>query len=431
LLPSLKCLGVVLLGSRNPQLCSSILLFLHDGLEILCIDFGNVGQPETTRYFLREIPLRAPAITSVAFTANPAGFYDEESWSIDSDFGEDTSKDTSMEEDLLAFVQGLKAVETISVNRYWITPKFLQALGQISTLKRVSVPKDHHYRIREVPRMDMVTYPFDSPTLTKLSLTVIDITDLSCLTNSDPLMLPRLEDFELYTNIGIDMEEDRVKQLLSAFAEVRPSMKSVSLFLHVGGSTSPMNLAFDTLSPLLALPNIKKFFVRYTSCLSINLQELEELLVRWPKLEELALCAVGRSPIHPEAEFSHTYHVIHIAQASTTTIITSIYSFLSESPQAVPADPWIDVTPNSGEGMILEALRVVARLNPNIRQLGLYLDWSPQELSNEPLQLPNLTDLHVGTARVQDSRATAAFLVDLCNANVNIIPGSCNGTYRV
>ena len=341
-------------------------MFLNDGLERLSIEFQDDTQSRTIRYLLREIPSRSRCLKSVKI--------------VSEDFDEYTSNgDPQLDDDVQEFVREMKLMEEIVVSRYWLTPINLQLLGQSSRLRRISAHRGYHYRIEDVPQIDMAGYPMLAPNLTSLALTVTNIRSIYCLTTSQPLMLPKLEKLEIDTNITTAVAGNQLKEFLSALAEARPGITSLHLSLAPPKTVTAFRISFDLFAPLFTCKNMTSFVIHHPCPLLMDLQDLHNLLEQWPKLTELILSA----------------------------------------------NP--DTSSSTSSGLRLEALHVVARCNPHIRRLGLYLDCSPQEPSTELHQLSDLEFLHVGSSKVYDSHAMAALLADLCKVDLEIIEGDPDG----
>lgn len=176
---------------------------------------------------------------------------------------------------------------------------------------------------------------------------------------------------------GTLVDHDHLERFLSAVASTLPLLNLLSLNLWGPHTPVPSVISFNTFRPMLACSKLKTFEVGHNHPVALDESHVRAMAVAWPELEDLTFCE----------------------------------------------DPVL--SGNNSRGISLGVLPLFADKFPSLKELGLFFDGTPVPPFTGSPVFHNLTELNVGTSRLDSRNATAValYLSDLCRNAVTVIKG--------
>lgn len=325
-------------------------LFLHRRLRHLSVTAPSQLNPRPD--FYTDLCARAPhlrrLVLFVSFPGNP------------------------IDAELRILLQNLPELEKIMLPEFHYTSAVIEELSRAKNISVVDFNQDLKLGYGDpinVASFSPVLKEGAFPCLRELNLSArIDDLDRFFHSSFAPIQITTL-----YVNSYTDHTPMEVHTFLTTLSQQCHLLSRLHLQIYhkILPSDLPADqqLSYDTIKPILAIPNLSYFELVHKYPLRITLDELEDLATKWPHLETLLLNA---EPL-----------------------------FLDEA--AFTLD--------------LRALLPFARHCPRLRHLGLYINATEAEIpsSYTPLEpFSALRTLSVGTSHVRDTSAVATFLSRIC-----------------
>ncbi|OAX37634.1 hypothetical protein K503DRAFT_719480 [Rhizopogon vinicolor AM-OR11-026] len=280
-----------------------------------------------------------------------------------------------IEADILELLRSLPHLKKVIFPEFYFTSNIL---SELSRMKHINIVQFEHGpeqglgEEKDVVSFAPVLEQGAFPVLWDLAITA-RLGDVTRFMNADfaPINIT-----SLYLSTYIEHEPEQVHAFLVTLSQKCRLLSQLYIkLLHVRGHLMLIpakQITFDTLRPVLSLPNLTTFEVMHKYPVNITLEEIEELASRWPSLESLAL---------------------------------------NEEPLVM-----FDFT------LDLRALVPFARHCPKLRRLALFMDATTAKIhpTQELKPFTALSILSVGTSQAHDSDAVAAFLSHLCPAGCEL-----------
>ncbi|KAH8091795.1 hypothetical protein BXZ70DRAFT_469086 [Cristinia sonorae] len=361
LLPHLRALAW--LAESDTEMRYSI-MFMHERIVDFTVQLHDSRDYPVAMY-LKEVALRMPNITH-----------------IDLRYGDTTDIEES---DVVELLRDLPKLKRVIFPLYSLTSKVISQLSQHPDLGVVQFEFNLSQGAADVegvlhfaPELQEGAFP----ALWDISLSA-RLSDITAFLNdiNGPANLTLL-----YVHVLTPTTPDEITQFLNVVVENCQCL--TNLYLDYMSSsiiveepeTPPARITWETLRPLLSIPNLVVFEMRWDLPIQITQQEVEEIAMKWPSLEGFLL---NCEPVNSSEE-------------STLT---------------------------------LEALLPFARHCPELRELGLYLNASratdEDAAALGPLVKPfkKLQQLSVGLSSISDPGPVALYLSHLCPADCELSSG--------
>ncbi|KAH7886716.1 hypothetical protein F5I97DRAFT_2017911 [Phlebopus sp. FC_14] len=351
ILPNMHTLRWISKDRAHLERC---MMFLHARLKHLVV---STHLPAYRSTLFKDISARVPSIHSLNL---------------------DISRyDSALETDIRTLLQNLPALRKLTLPEFFLTPPIVE---ELSRMKHIGVIGLEHTICNEdripVTSFHPILAEGAFPALSELAL-VAHLADVDEFfhSSSAPINIK-----SLYITTYDHHMPSQIHAFLVTLSQRCQLLSQLFIkLLHKDDTITfdaEQQLSYDTIKPLLSLPNLKKFELIHKYPLKIFLDEVDELARQWPSLESLKLNA---EPL-----------------------------FLD--PGLIKLD--------------LRALLPFARHCPSLKRLGLYVNATGEEVPitqiSEIRPFTSLEVLSVGTSLAQGQEAVAGFLSLLCPPNCEL-----------
>ncbi|THH29010.1 hypothetical protein EUX98_g5183 [Antrodiella citrinella] len=362
ILPNLRSLAWLTLDSDGMR---SSLMFMHEHIvQFSASLYRNIEYP-LSDYF-KEVVLRMPHLTHLDLRFDFAVHH--------------------VEPDLIALVRGLPKLKQVIFPLYSLTTRIVQAMSTLPHLGTIQFEfKDSQGQgdVEDVLHFAPKLREGAFPALWDLSLSA-RLQDVTTLLNNayGPTNLTTL-----YIHVLTPTQPDEVTRFLNALAENCQLMTHLYLDYMTSSMVQAQDdpdlhprLSWDALRPLLALPNLVVFELRWDQPIQITQADIEEIAPKWPSLEVFLF---NCEPLDPSEESTLTVH----------------------------------------------ALLPFARHCPKLRELGLYIDATKitdedaAALGPSVKPFKSLERVCMGLSSISDPGPVALFLSRLCPLTCELTSG--------
>lgn len=360
--PNLRELAWITDDYDRMRLCS---LFMHDSVSHFTISLPRNAITQVSSFF-DEVVLRMPTLTHLDLRfASPA---------------------SSMEAELSSLIRGFPKLHRIILPLFTITNKILEELSRLQSLGTIQfefMPTQGQGALSDVVNFAPKFQEGAFPALWDLSISA-KLPDATKFLSSEfgPTNLT-----SFYVHVLSTAEPSEVTDFLTAVANhcQRLTHLYVDLLISTTDETAEAiptkeRLTWNDIRPVLLLPKLVAFELRWDRPLSITLENIEELAVKWPSLEVLLLNCEPTDPSEPSA-------------------------------------------------LNLSALLPFAQHCPKLEELGLYITASGED-SDLPIPFTpdikpfkSLKRLCMGLSRISDPGPVALFLSQICPLGCEVTSG--------
>ena len=327
--------------------------FMHPGVKTFDIWLPSEIPNVSPRPFFQDVVVRMPNLVNL-----------------------DIKSDVAVHEyevDLVDFIHRLPKLRRITVPRFYITTKIIEALSQLPVLEVIEFQYDDQgcgYYADVIPFTPLVGEgSFTALRDLSLSTTYEDISRFFSLEFS-PTNLT-----SLYIDSPIIETAATIYKFLCAVVNRCQLLKALSVVSLRSPDSEPddgdehYEITVEHIKPVFKLGNLKTLEVSHRYPLALNIEDLKSLACSWPSLETLIL------------------------NSEPVLILRS------------------DLT--------LDALLPFASHCPNLVHLGLFVDASRIHASSAPVPFKRLKRLSMGVSIIDDHKSVALYLS-------RVLPAGCN-----